>query len=97
MALDSGLVRRLLDCCFRFRERAIGIEEFQAEVRNTENMITSWEERELRKLLHGAEAQLELIRFAVAESNAFAEALKVVSQIEAVVGEWGGESSTGHG
>lgn len=86
MSLYPEVLQRLGNACLQYRERIIGIEEFQTVVRQAEEAVTAFEERDLRRILNRAENELELIRFAVNEARQFEESLKVVSKIEGSLG-----------
>jgi hypothetical protein len=94
MSLYPEVLRQLGNSCSQYRQRLIESEELQAGVRNAEELVTAYEERELRKFLHWAEGELELIRFTMNEDRAFQESLNVVSKIEETIERWEHNSPT---
>lgn len=71
----------LRTACERFLSSSYAIEELQARILETERWLTNYEDKQLRKYLTAAEAELEIIRFTDSGQSAVVRASKVAGDI----------------
>lgn len=83
MTIYPDIIRSLLEDCRRYRQRQENLDALKSAIWNAAEQVTALEDREIRRKLQQAEAELDSIQFTTDSDKVFTKTLKALDALEA--------------